>query len=244
MRMLALAGRTWKEITRDPITLMFGVGLPIALLALMTLIQNNVPVPIFAIDRLAPAIAVFSLSFISMFLGMLIARDRSTSFLARLFASPLRAQDFLLGYAAPFVPIALAQSALCLIVAILLGLKASPQLFCTLLALLPSALFYISLGLLLGTVLNDKAIGGVGSLLVNAATLLGGAWFDLSILSPGFRGFCYALPFAHCVDLARAATWGRYGEIPLHLCWVLGYAAVLLVVAVVLFHRKMKGGKG
>ena len=241
MKALCFAGRTFKEILRDPLTLIFGVGLPIALLVLMTVIQNSAPVPIFALDRLAPAIAVFSLSFISLYAGMLIARDRSTSFLARLFASPLAAGDYILGYALPLFPIAALQSAVCLTTAVLLGQKFTPYLFLELLALLPAAALFISFALLFGTIFSDKAVGGVSSILVNAATLLGGTWFDISIMPTGFRRFAGMLPFVHAVDLARAAARGDLTAIPAPLAWVLGWSAVLAAAAVILFRQRMRG---
>ena len=42
-RMLTFASRTLKEILRDPLTLGFGLGFPIILLALLTAIQGKYP---------------------------------------------------------------------------------------------------------------------------------------------------------------------------------------------------------
>ncbi len=243
MRMLAFASRVRKEVLRDPLTLLLSLGLPIALLVLMTIIQNNVPVPIFVMERLAPAIAVFSLTFISLFGGMLISRDRSTSLLMRLFASPLRPWEYILGYSLPLLPIGLAQSAICFLAAICLGYRFSPNLLIALLVLLPVAALFVAFGVLLGTLLPDKAVGGISSLLVNVAGLLGGMWFDLNLMGKGLRGFAYALPFAHAVDMTRAAAAGRFAEIPLHLWWVLGYTVVIFAIAIPIFRRQMKYGK-
>ena len=242
MKMLAFAGRNHKEILRDPLTLALSAGLPVALLLLFTLIQRNIPVEIFNLNRLAPAMAVFSLSFLCLFSGLLISKDRSTSFLMRLYASPLRAADYILGYALPMFPMALLQSALCLAVSVLLGYRFSPHLFYLLLALMPVAALFIGFGLLCGVLLPDKAVGGVNSLLINAAGLLGGMWFNLRITSAGFQRFAYALPFAHAVDMARAAAEGRYGDILPHLWWVLGYTAVVFAIVIPLFRGRMKNG--
>lgn len=80
MKSLAFAARNHKEIIRDPLNLAFGIGFPLVILLLLTAIQANVPTELFVIDKLIPGIAVFGLSFISLFSGMLIAKDRSTSF--------------------------------------------------------------------------------------------------------------------------------------------------------------------
>lgn len=95
--MLAFAGRNAKEVLRDPLNVAFGLGFPLVVLALLSALQANVPLPLFEIDQLAPGVAVFGLSFMALFGGMLIAKDRTTSLLLRLFASPLTASDYLLG---------------------------------------------------------------------------------------------------------------------------------------------------
>jgi len=88
VKLLAFASRNSKEILRDKLNLAFGIGFPVVLLLLLTAIQSNIPVPLFVIDHLAPGIAVFGLSFVSLFSGMLIAKDRTSSFMLRLFTSP------------------------------------------------------------------------------------------------------------------------------------------------------------
>ncbi|HBL50927.1 MAG TPA: ABC transporter permease, partial [Firmicutes bacterium] len=101
MKSLAFAARNRKELLRDPLNLAFGLGFPLVLMLLLSAIQANIPVSLFEIEKLAPGLAVFGLSFISLFSGTLIAKDRGTSFLMRLFASPLSASDFILGYTMP-----------------------------------------------------------------------------------------------------------------------------------------------
>ena len=101
MRVKAFAKRNLKELFRDPLTLFFGLGFPLVLLVLMNVIQRNVPVHIFELSTLAPGIALFGLTFLALFSGLLLARDRTTAFLARLAASPMTASDFLLGYLLP-----------------------------------------------------------------------------------------------------------------------------------------------
>ena len=82
MRMLTFAKRCAKEILRDPLNLGFGLGFPLVLLFLLSAIQANVPVELFAIAHLAPGIAVFGLSFLTLFSATLIARDRDNLLLA------------------------------------------------------------------------------------------------------------------------------------------------------------------
>lgn len=244
MRWLAFASRNGKELVRDPLTSIFCVGFPVVLLLLLSAIQANVPVEIFAIETLAPGVAVFGLSFLSLFTGFLLAKDRSTSFLMRLFASPLTAADYLMGYTVPMLPLAVAQGVICFVLSLFLGLKADARILLSLLTMLAPAILFISIGLLLGSVVSDKAVGGIASVLVNVAAWLGNIWFDPALVGGTFRDICYLLPFARAVEAARAALAGRYDEIMPNLWWVIGCAAVVFIAAVLLFQRKMKNGKG
>ena len=238
--MMAFSDRNTKEILRDELTLAFGLGFPVILLLLLTAIQSNIPVDLFRLDQLTPGIAVFGLSFISLFSATLISKDRTTSFLMRLFASPMRAADYILGYTLPLIPMALAQMLLCYLVAGLLGMQLTIHALLGVVVALPAALLFIGIGLLCGSVFNDKQVGGIcGALLTNLSAWLSGTWFDLNLVGGVFKKIAYLLPFAHAVDAGRAAVTADYANIMPHLWWVIGYAVVVLVIAVLVFRKKM-----
>jgi len=244
MKAFIFAARNRKEILRDPLNLAFGIGFPVVLLLLTSAIQANVPIDLFRIEHLAPGVAVFGLSFLALFSGTLIAKDRTTSFLMRLLSSPLSARDFILGYVLPLFPMAIVQSGICFIVAFFLGLPVNLNVLVALAVLLPAAVLFIAIGLLGGTIFNDKQVGAVcGALLTNATGWLSGTWFDLSLVGNTFERIAYLLPFAHAVDATRAATAGDYKAIFPHLYWVIGYAALVAVIAVVVFQRWMTSDK-
>lgn len=244
MRFLAFASRNRKELLRDPLNLAFGIGFPLVLLLLLSAIQANVPVSLFEIKKLSPGIAVFGLSFISLFSGTLIAKDRTTSFLIRLFASPLSASDFILGYALPLLPMAIIQSAICFIASFFLGLSVDVNVLLALVVLIPTAVLFIGIGLLSGSVFNDKQVGGIcGALLTNVSAWLSGTWFELDLVGGTFKTIAYLLPFAHAVDATRAALAGDYASIFPHLWWVIGYAVVIMIFAIIAFKRVMNSGK-
>lgn len=237
----AFSGRNTKEILRDPLNLAFGLGFPVILLLLLTAIQSNIPVDLFQLERLTPGIAIFGLSFVSLFSATLISKDRTTSFLMRLFASPMRASDYILGYTLPLLPMALAQVVLCFAVAGLLGMQLTANVLLAILVTLPAAALFIGIGLLSGSALNDKQVGGIcGALLTNVSAWLSGTWFDLDLVGGVFKKIAYALPFAHAVDAGKAAMSGEYAAIMPHLWWVIGYALVALAAAVVVFRAKMR----
>lgn len=241
MEILLFSRRNGKEILRDPVNLLFGLAFPLVLLGLMTLIQKNIPADIFAIDRLAPGIAVFSQSFLTLFAATLVSRDRETAFLQRLYTTPLSAGDFLLGYALPMVPLALGQSLVCYAGAVALGLPLSGGLAAAVGLSVPVSFFNIALGLLCGSGLNVKQAGSIcGALLTNLSAWLSGAWFDLELVGGVFRKIAYALPFAHAVELERGLIAGSTAGVWGHFAWVMGYAAILSALAAVVFLRQMK----
>ena len=241
MRMLTFAKRNAKEILRDPLTVFFGLGFPLVLILLLSAIQANIPVPLFEIAHLTPGIAVFGLSFMTLFSATLISKDRGSSLLQRLYTTPLTPLDFILGYTLPILPIAIAQSAICYVVAFFLGLEITINILYAILLIVPVSLFHIALGLLFGSILNDKQVGGIcGALLTNLSAWLSGVWFDLELVGGAFKKIAYALPFVHAVELERSALSGNFSEILPHLLWVLAYALLVILVAVYLFLRQMK----
>ena len=241
MRMLTFAGRNAKEILRDPLNLFFGLGFPLVLLLLLSAIQANIPVELFEIQHLTPGVTVFGLAFMTLFSATIIAKDRGSSLLQRLYTTPLTPVDFILGYTLPILPLSLAQSVICYVAALVLKLQWTVNILYAVVLMLPVSLLYIALGLLCGSVFNDKQVGGIcGALLTNLSAWVSGIWFDLELVGGTFKKVAYALPFVHAVELERAALRGEFDQILPHLYWVLGYGLVCLAAAVYCFLRQMK----
>ena len=241
MRMFAFAKRCAKEILRDPINIFFGLGFPIILLLLLSAIQANIPVEIFEIERLTPGITVFGLSFMTLFSATLIAKDRESSLLQRLYTTPLKSCDYILGYMLPLIPIAIVQSVVCYLVAIILGLPITINIIYAVLMTVPVAIFYIALGLLFGSVCNVKQVGGIcGGLLTNLSAWLSGAWFNLELVGGMFQKIANVLPFVHAVELEKAIIGGNFAESLQHLCIVLVYGICITIGAIWLFLQQSK----
>ena len=241
MRMLTFAGRNTKEIIRDPLNLCFGLGFPLVLILMLSAIQANIPISLFEIEHLTPGITVFGLSFMTLFSATLISKDRGSSLLQRLYTTPLKPIDFILGYTLPIIPVAVAQSIVCYIAGIILGLDISVNILLSIVFIIPVSLLFITLGLLFGSILTDKQVGGIcGALLTNLSAWLSGIWFDLELVGGVFKKIAYALPFVHAVEMEREIIAGNFLGIFPHIWWVLGYAIVALSVAVLLFLRQMK----
>ena len=241
MRMFAFALRNLKEIIRDPLNLAFGLGFPVVLLSLMSIIQANIPISIFEIGNLAPGIVIFGFSFVTLFSAFLISKDRESLFLQRLYTTPLTAKDFIFGYTLPLLPLAVAQCIICYAAALLFGLEPSVNIIYAILLSIPAALFFIGLGLLFGSILSEKQVGGIcGACVTTLTALLSGAWFNLEVLGEPLVSVVSALPFVHAADIGRVVLAGDFAAVCPHMVWVLGYMIIIIIAAVCLFLRQMK----
>ena len=241
MKMFTFAKRCTKEILRDPINLAFGLGFPLVLLLLLSTIQANIPVSLFEIDTLTPGITVFGLSFMTLFSATLVAKDRESALLQRLYTMPLRSVDFILGYMLPILPIAMGQTLICYLFACFLGLTVSIHIVYAVLGIIPMAIFNIALGLLCGSVLGVKQVGGIcGALLTNLSAWLSGVWFDLELVGGFFQRLANALPFVHGAELEKALFQGDFQAAAAHLVPVVLYSVLITAAAVLCFLGQMK----
>lgn len=241
MRMLTFSKRNFKEIVRDPLNLCFLFGFPVVLMILLSAIQANIPVSMFEIAHLAPGIAVFGLAFMTLFSATLISKDRQSSFMHRLYTTPMKSSNFILGYTIPLIPISISETLVTYAFAIMLGLEISINVVVSIVLMIPIALLYIGIGLLCGSLFNDKQVGGIcGALLTNLSAWFSGIWFDIDVVGDGFKKIAYALPFVHSVEMQRAVISGNYSDVLPHFCWVMGYSVIILAIAIFVFLRQMK----
>lgn len=241
MRMITFAKRCTKEILRDPINLGFGLGFPLALLLLMRAISANVPAKVFEINTLTPGMTVFGLSFMTLFSATLIAKDRESALLQRLYTTPLTGFDFIMGYMLPLFPIALGQTLVCYLFAVPLGLTFSVNILYATVGSIPIAIFHIALGLLCGSIFSVKQVGGIcGALLTNLSAYLSGVWFDLSLVGNAFQKIAAVLPFSHAAEMQKALFNGNFEAALPHALPIMLYSVGITVIAVLCFLKQMK----
>ena len=241
MRVITFAKRCTKEILREPINLCFGLGFPLVLLLLLSALQANIPVSLFEIDTLSPGITVFGLSFMTLFSASLVAKDRESALLQRLYSTPLTGFDFIIGYMLPLLPIALGQTVICYLFAIPLGLTLSVNIIYAVIGMIPMAIFNIALGLLCGSIFGVKQVGGIcGALFTNLSAWLSGVWFDLKLVGGVFEKIANALPFVHAVEMEKALFSGDFGLAATHILPIVLYSVAITVIAVFCFLRQMK----
>lgn len=241
MRILTFARRCGKELLRDPINLAFGLAFPLVLLLLLSSLQSNIPVDLFEINTLTPGITIFGLSFMTLFSATLIAKDRESALLQRLYTTPLTGFDFICGYMIPLLPFALGQSIICYLFAIPLGLNVSVNIIYAVIGIIPMAVFNIALGLLCGSVFGVKQVGGIcGALLTNLSAWLSGVWFDLELIGGIFEKTANILPFMHAVEMVKALLYGNFKIVSEHILPIIRYSILVMMLAVFCFLRQMK----
>ena len=240
MKSIYFAQRNLKELARDPLSLVLGVLLPVFFIFLFSTISKNAPIDVFQPVNIVPGITIFGFTFITMFLGLLIARDKSSSFLTRLFISPLKPRDFIIGYSIPLLPFSLIIGIVCLVIGIAVGVPTSMTLVYTLVSFIPYILFSVFTGIFLGAICNETQLMAIGNIYIIASALLGGAWMDLNILGENIKKITEVLPFSHAIEASRIVLAGSQDNIWIHLLIVSIYAVLFFLLAVYFFNRKMK----
>lgn len=240
MKTLIYSKRNLKELLSDPISLIFIIGLPVFLLVFMVSLNKSLNFnESFEVTNFVPSTIIFSYTFLTMFSGMLIAKDRTSSFLSRMFVSPLKAHDYILGYMIPILIIALIQTVILYVVGFILGLAVTINILFSIVFLLIISILFISLGLLFGSILKDQQVGPITSILIQVVAFLSGMWFSLDLIGGVFKKVGYLLPFAHSVDLVRDII--KTNSINFKsLIVVLSYITVITVLSIIIFKKNMK----
>lgn len=250
-RALNFSKRNLIEISRDTLSYIFCIAFPIVMLIVMTLVNSSIPkeagMTIFRIDNLMGGIIIFGQTFVMLFTAITIAKDRSGSFLIRLFATPMKSSDFTYGYILPMILIAVVQalisSVAALIISLIVGVKLEIfGILLTLAAMLPSAFMFVAIGLIFGTLFNEKAAPGVCSIIISLGSFVGGIWFDAEGAGGVLYKICRCLPFIYCTKTVRSAikldiSWESFW---LPLIIVSASAAVLSGLGILCFRKRMK----
>lgn len=237
MRILTFANRNFKEIIRDPLSIIFSIILPLFLLYIFK--QFKIPNEVYNIENFTPGIIIFSLSFITMFTSSLVAKDRSTSLTTRLEVSPMKSIDYILGYSISVLPIVLIQNILFFMTAMLLGLNFSINIIYTILVSIPISLLFISLGILIGTITTEKSSSGVSSIVVQLVAFTSGMYFSTDMVGNTFSTICKILPFQSTLNITKSVLNNSYNNILTSTLIVVIYTIITIVLEIFLFKKKM-----
>lgn len=218
-RTRAFIKRNFTEMLRDPIIYIFCLGFPVVMLILFQIINNytNGTTPIFDPSALVPGIMMFSFTFVMLSTALLSSKDKQTSFLRRLYTSPMKAHEFVIGYAVPGFTIGLFQSIVCILFGWIINLILNKEYIsfsgCLLVILsqIPMLLICVFFGIIFGSLLNDKSAPGLCSVFISGAGILGGCWMPLDAMG-GFEKFCKFLPFYPSVTLGRIFSGAYHSD--------------------------------
>lgn len=238
MRMLNFAKRNFKELIRDPLSLIFEIALPLFLLFIFT--QIDIPGDTYKLENFTPGIVIFGFSFITLFTATLVAKDRSSSLLIRLGTSPMKSSDYILGYILSLIPIIVIQNILFFTMAIILGLSFSISIIYTILVSIFISILFIAFGILVGSLVSEKASGGVGSVIVQLVCFTSGMYFSKDLIGKGFTKVCELLPFESTLNIIRGVLNNNLEIITTRNIFIfLIYTIVTLIIAIIVFKKKM-----
>lgn len=242
-RIAALTKRNIKEIMRDPLSLMFMLAMPLLMLVLFYVIFHKLTAQ-FEMQNLAPGIIVFAQSFLTLFTGLLIATDRSTAFLTRLYVTPTRSHEFICGYTLALLPVSFIQSVIFFIAAGIIdpSFFTVNMIWAALMSVVTSLLF-IGFGILFGSICSEKSIGGIASVVIAGQSVLSGMWFPLEGIDKGVIKVMNALPFRPAAQLIQhivSGTSAPMTDIVKPLLIVLAYTAAVYILGVIVYNAKMK----
>ena len=238
MRMINFAKRNFKELIRDPLSLVFEIILPLFLLFIFQ--QFDIPADNYKLENFTPSIILFGFSFITLFSATLISKDRTSSFLIRLGISPMKSSDFILGYILSLLPIVLIQNILFFLVAIMMGLEFSINILFTILVSMVISILFISLGILIGSLVSEKGTGGLGSIIVQLVCFTSGMYFPKEVMGNIFIVICKILPFEACLNIIQGTLHNDYSNLSLtHIIVFLIYFITILLLSIIVFKKRM-----
>ena len=236
MRILTFTNRNFKEIIRDPLSIIFAILLPLFLLFIFQ--QFKIPNNIYKIENFTPGIIIFSFSFITLFTATLISKDRNTLLLTRLGVSPLKPIEYVLGYILAVLPIVLLQNIVFFIVAIILGLEFNINIIYTILVAIPISILFIALGILIGSITTEKSASGVASIVVQLVAFTSGMYFSTDMVGNTFSKICNILPFSRCTTITKGILNGNYQGILSSSIILIIYIIITLFISVLIFKKK------
>lgn len=237
MRVLNFANRNIKELLRDPLSIIFSILLPLFLLYIFQ--QFKIPSEVYEIQNFTPSIIIFSYAFLTLFVAGLVARDRNTSLLARLYSSPMKPYEYVIGYSLSLIPLIIVQNILFFTVALLLGLEFGVNVILTIIVLIPVSLLFIGLGILVGSISTEKSATGIGSVAVQLVAFTSGMYFTIDMIGGFFSFLCKVLPFSYAVDLAQYMLNGKDIDLVKTIIVIGIYILVTCVLAGFIFKKKM-----
>ena len=252
MRIKAFASRNIKELIRDPLSYIFCLGFPLVMLVVMTVIGQSIPdeaqMTVFSVQNQSAGTAVFGLAFVMLFSALLISKDRASALLSRLFASPMKSVDFIIGYTLPLVIIAAAQLAVNFLSSLAIGAATGESfdilnMLLSMLVHIPTIFLFIGFGIIFGSLFNEKSSPGISSIIVSLAPILGGVWMPIDTMGGVILDVAKVFLFYHAVKASRMVLAGSADGVLQSVLYLSIWAAVIFAISIFVFKAKMRSEK-
>lgn len=255
MKSFIFARRNLTETLRDTLSYIFCLGFPIVMLIIMTLVNESIPVEanmtIFRIDNLTGGIIIFGQTFIMLFTTLNVSKDRTGSFMIRMYATPMKSADFVIGYIMPMLVLSVIQSIITVICGFIISLFTGFSfniwgLIAVVIASIPSALMFTGIGILFGSIFNDKAAPGLCSIIISLGSFIGGIWFDAEQTGGVLLSISECTPFIYCTRAVRSAISLNFSFSRFCVSELIVTAAAIIIVLLgfIAFRRKMRADLG
>lgn len=242
--------RCYKEILRDPLSLIFGAAFPVILMIVLQiinksgLITNEDLKQTFALSNQLVSISVFTFSFASFYAGILVSRDRDSGFLHRLYSTDMSILDYFLGYVLPLLFVSFLQSVMCMTTSLLLNLifhindlNITLEYLLLIAMLVPVELIFIFIGMMLGSSFSVRESVSIFFVIMVIVGLTGNIFFPVTMFGNVFTNISKILPFYPSIrSLTNLITDGNV--FPEYFI-TLGYSICLFVISFFIFKRKI-----
>lgn len=242
MRTLNFAKRNFKEIIRDPLSIIFSIILPLFLLLIFN--KFNIPNENYKLQNFTPGIIIFSFSFLTLFTSTLISNDRNTSLLIRLKTSPMKSKEYILGYIISLIPIVIIQNILLFTLATILGLTFNIYIIYGILISTIISILFISLGIIIGSLFSEKSSSGISSIIVQLVVFTSSMYFPKEMLGTFFTNLCNILPFESSLIIIKGIINNNLSIIKSNnIIIFLIYLILSVIISITLFNNKMLNNK-
>ncbi len=232
-KLKALTKRNLLEIIRDPLAVIFCIIFPVVMLVFIQVLFINLEfVPAqFEIENYAFGICVFGYTFVTLFISMRIAGDNNSSFIKRINILPVSKFTYLFSFFLSALPITLIQTVLFILISTIFGLSYDLNLLLSVVYLIPSMMFYISIGVLIGFLCSkEEYTGPICSILISLTGILGGVFMPIEAFGGVMKVVVNVLPFSHSVTVASGIyTIGARAIYP-HVLITFGYTVLTWIV--------------
>jgi len=215
------------------------IDVPVTVNALPIHVENQIDY----IDFIGPGIITFGLLILIPTAARMIVRDKEKGFLARLLTTPTRPLDFILGYSLSNVAITIAQIAIFIFGAWLMGMDIVGNLGLAFLIFFLTGLCSVGIGMVIASLSkSENQAEPLAWLFSMPLAMLSGCWFSIEMMPSYLRTIAYAFPYAHTIEAARGVLIRGVGleAVGTDFLFLVGWAVVIFALGVVLFRRSMR----